>query len=259
MIDQFIAQVKTVGMARTNRFLVTLPWTEIGPSEMRDYQLFCDTVSLPGISMQSTPSRFWGEQREIPYERSFEPVTLTFYVDTDMVVKKAFDYWFNQIQEPSTRVMGYYKDYTKNVTIDVLPMDSDTPSYSLTLYEAFPKTIGSVQLDAASREVMKLSVTLAYKYYTTEAYENATELPPLTDADTSGNITGVGTPSDMGSFSGMRKAVSKAQGLRNTIGGYIDKRPLGENMIETAKRNAVSTGKEAARKVYDRFKGSFNV
>ena len=37
--------------------------------------------------------------------------------------------------------------------------------YSVALYECYPKTIGSIQMDQASKDVMKLSVGMQYKYW----------------------------------------------------------------------------------------------
>jgi hypothetical protein len=37
--------------------------------------------------------------------------------------------------------------------------------YIVTLYECYPKSIGAVQLDYSSKEVMKLQVSMNYKYW----------------------------------------------------------------------------------------------
>ena len=52
-----------------------------------------------------------GEFREVPYEKLYEPINMTFYVDNDMQVKKLFDEWMSLISDPSTRTYNYYNNY----------------------------------------------------------------------------------------------------------------------------------------------------
>ena len=160
-LTDFIAKVKQ-GMARNNRYLVTIPLGYGNASEIAS--LFCESVSLPGLSVATTPHRIYGEQREVPYERMFDPVTFTFYVDSGLIIKKAFDDWMAQIIDPLTRTQAYYNDYIRDVTIEVYNVD-DTVPYAVTLYKAYPKSVQAVQLDANGKDIMKLTVTLVYKYW----------------------------------------------------------------------------------------------
>jgi hypothetical protein len=50
----------------------------------------------------------------------------------------------------------------------------------ISLYEAYPKTVSAIQLDYANRDVMKIQVTMMYKYwrsYTKDSVVGATQLP----------------------------------------------------------------------------------
>lgn len=172
MLQDFITEVKTRGLARTNRYLVSIPMPFADSDQNRLIELMCDSVTLPGINMATTPHRFWGEVREIPYERAFDNVTISFYLDTEMLAKKAFDQWMSLIQNPSTRTLNYYDNYVTQIQIDVLDLENDSVMYSVKLHEAFPKTINAIQLDASDRSIMKLQVVLSYKYFTTSALED---------------------------------------------------------------------------------------
>ena len=131
---------------------------------LRKALLFCDQVQLPGMNYSTIQNRTFGEFRETPYEKLFDTVNMSFYVDKDFIVKSLFDRWMNSIQNPSTRKFEYYKNYTTDMTVDVQDT-SDLTRYRLKLFECYPKTMGSVQLDYASKDVMKLSVTMQYKYW----------------------------------------------------------------------------------------------
>jgi hypothetical protein len=164
-INNFVASIKNNGLARTNRYAVMLggiTWAD--PALMKNTVMFCDQIQLPGTNMNTSDIRTYGEIRKTPYERLYEDINMSFYVDTDMSVKTLFDYWINQIQDPVTRNWNYYENYTSDITIEVQDIQNKT-RYNMRLREAYPKSIGAIQLDYNSKDVMKLSVNFAYKFY----------------------------------------------------------------------------------------------
>lgn len=172
-LNNFIASVKSKGLMSTNRYRVefSLPpalaaskntYNYVG--DLRKVLLFCDSVQLPGMSISTQQSRAYGEFREMPYERLFDNISLTFYVDNSMDSKALWDAWINSIQDPVTRQFNYYNDYISDITIYVLDRQNKE-QYKVKLYECYPKSIGSIQLDYSARDVMKLQVSINYKYW----------------------------------------------------------------------------------------------
>lgn len=169
----FIAEIKTQGLARTNRFTVQLTPPNSNPATVRKTMLFCEQASLPGVNYATTQNRTYGEIREVPYDKLYDTTTLQFHVDRDMTVKKIFDDWMHYIQNPVTRSFQYYKNYTTDLTIEVQDLQDKT-AYEIKLYECYPKAIGAIQLNAEAKDTMRLSVTFQYKYWTSSGiYENA--------------------------------------------------------------------------------------
>lgn len=168
-LNQFIANVKD-GMATTSHFMVSLTLPEKLSSDLENINLdkvilFCDQTSLPGTSLGTAQVRSYGEFREIPYERLYEPITLSFYVDSAMTVKYLFDKWMRLIQSETSRDFAYPKTYqTNKIDIKVSNMEGNGV-YVSSLYNCYPKAIAPIQLDYAGKDVMKLSVTLIYQYY----------------------------------------------------------------------------------------------
>ena len=74
------------------------------------------------------------------------------------------DCWLNQIQDPWTRSFNYYDNYVTDIVIEVQDL-KDQSRYGIKLFEAYPKSVGAVQLDYAGKDVMKIAVNFAYKYY----------------------------------------------------------------------------------------------
>lgn len=168
-LNEFISQVAGEGLMRTSRFAVSfaLP-AGIGTgkynSDLRKILLYCDNVNLPGLNIETTSAKTFGEVREMPYQKQFDNINMGFYVDNGMSVKLLFDAWMEAIQDPTTRTFNYYKDYTTDITVDVFDV-SDKSRYQVTLFQAYPKLLNPVQMDYAGKDVMKLTVSMNYKYW----------------------------------------------------------------------------------------------
>lgn len=178
-IDKFLASVRSEGLMRTARFEVIMPvpnlfdLKNITVTDSKKILLYCDAVNLPGLSLSTTQSRTFGEFREMPWEKMFENINLSFYVDNGMTVKMFFDNWISNIQDPVTRNFAYYKDYTIDMEIHVKDVQDKT-KYIVTLYECYPKAVASINMDMASKDVAKVQVSMNYKYWISNLAEGVT-------------------------------------------------------------------------------------
>ena len=162
-LNEFISTIKTQGTARLNRFSVLI--SNPATSSYNDLvQLYCEQAALPSISFASQPTRTYGEQREVVYDRTFEALTLTFIVDRQYKVKEYFDAWIDKIVDPTTRNVGYYDQYVRNIKITTQDT-KDSNTYETEIFEAYPKTIGAINLDHNSKDIVKLQVTFNYKFH----------------------------------------------------------------------------------------------
>lgn len=183
-INEFVAAMSN-GIARTNRFSVVMQvpvaMPDSGRTPLRNLLLFCDQAQLPGLSVNAVPIRIFGEVRETPTEYNYEPITLSFYVDAQMHIKAWFDDWIAMLQYGNQRSFRYYDEYICP-QMQILVQDTmDQSRYQITLYEVWPKNVGAIQLDYASKDVMKLSVTLQYKYWESITIDSVSqEEGPLT-------------------------------------------------------------------------------
>ena len=170
-VKNFISEIKSQGLARTNRFAVLFtPPANVNPANLRKTLLFCDQAVLPGVNFSTIQNRSYGEVREVPYEKLFDTAQLTFHVDKEMQVKAMFDAWIASIQNPITRTFNYYNDYVTNMQIEVQDLVEKT-RYEMTLYECYPKTISAISLDNAAKDTMKLTITFQYKYWTSSTIQ----------------------------------------------------------------------------------------
>lgn len=171
-LSSFISNINDGGLAKNNHFLASIYFpkalTGIQPfqSKAEKIAMFCDATQLPGLSYSTSQARSYGEFREIPYEKLYEPVTFSFYVDNKMVVKSFFDRWMESIQSPVTRDFSYPDQYITNAIEIILYDSQENSTYMVTLNKCYPKSVAPIQLDYASKDIMKLSVTMIYQNFT---------------------------------------------------------------------------------------------
>ena len=67
MLKEFISLVKTRGLARINRYDVSIKFPRQKGDAQKIATLFCDSVSLPGANIATAQMRTYGEVREMPY------------------------------------------------------------------------------------------------------------------------------------------------------------------------------------------------
>lgn len=166
MIDAFISNVKTRGLAKSNRFQVNISFPQGLTNSYTPIltNLFCEVAGLPGYNLATEPHRMIGETREVPYEPMYEQVSLTFHMDSSFEIKDAFESWMSYIIDPVTKSHGYYFLYTSRISIIVENVNQSVP-YVVTLFEAYPKSIQTIQLDNNNKDTMRFTVGLSYKYW----------------------------------------------------------------------------------------------
>jgi hypothetical protein len=185
-LKEFISNVRD-GMAKSAHFavMVNLPSAmaieNLFKNKIAKVMLFCEQAALPGISLGTSPVRSFGEFKEVPYEKLYEPITLNFYVDKDMIVKYMFDIWMDRIQDTQTRIHTWPKKYKSR--IDIFTYDTNNNrKYRVRLNEAYPKAVSAIQLDYNSKDVMRIQVQFSYKYLTTSLVDLGVEFDGIPNA-----------------------------------------------------------------------------
>jgi len=175
------------GMSRPNRYEVTLfppsgtrgskglgsnVFTKImgdllGDGTVRATGLRCESISMPGRNMDSTPdSNIYGPEREVVTGYSFGDINAVFQCSSDMREKKYWETWQRLTYNPTTFDIGYYKDYVGTVDIHTLD-EQENRRYGVRLMEAWPKTIGAQALSYSTNDSYQtVDITIAYRYWT---------------------------------------------------------------------------------------------
>lgn len=167
-LDEFRSRLSNLGIARPNRFQVILP--ELGNGAALP-SLFCESSSLPPLAVLTRSQRIQGplHQRASNLDYGGGGISMTFYVDSNMDVKRYFDTWVHMTVNPASFTVNYYDEYAKSIKISQLD-ERDNEKYQIELIEAFPTSLGVMELNQGSNDtVHRLTVTFSYRYWRSDS------------------------------------------------------------------------------------------
>ena len=96
-----------------------------------------------------------------------EDVTMMFQSSSGLAERAFFEDWQRKAFNDRTWNIKYHKDYRSTIEIYLLDR-KDTRRYGIQLFDAFPKTIGAIDLNYASNnEIIKTPVTFSFRYWDT--------------------------------------------------------------------------------------------
>ena len=142
----------------------------ITSDEKRKISMRCESVTLPGRNLSSTPdANVHGPVREVVNNVNYaDSVAMVFQASADLRERVFFEKWQELAFNPRTWNVGYYNDYASG-TVEIYLLDkNDKTRYGLKLMECFPKSIGPTDLSYAStNEMIKLPISMNFRYWET--------------------------------------------------------------------------------------------
>ena len=132
----------------------------------RKVSYHAETIAFPGRNLEIKEDlSTYGPTREVVSGSSYEDLSATFYVATDHREKKFFSEWQNSAHSNEDFNARYYYDYVGSVDIYQLD-EEDRRRLGIRLMEAFPKTIGAIDMGYANaNQINKMSVSFSYRYW----------------------------------------------------------------------------------------------
>lgn len=190
-ITSFISRFDS-GIAKPNRYRVEfkLPrghgadFSEIGTNsasssdfiQMFEFSLnrngnvniMCHTCTFPQRSLLTYEHKQLAAPYRVPYSQSYDPVTFSFYTDSNYLVREYFDIWQNAVINIGSNTLNYYNEFTSDIKIIALDVRGND-AYAVTLFEAYPINIGVVDLSYSNmNNVQNVTVTMSYKYWASD-------------------------------------------------------------------------------------------
>lgn len=177
-VQEFVEEISKRGLARQNRFEVQIPKVDFYPGgNDRTLSLLCQSASIPGATIAVKKQQLFGPAHIRPANINYgETLSVSFLCDKDMWVKRIFDLWMHRVIGWSTFTVGYKSDYARDVIINQLD-DSGEVTYSVTLVDAFPVSMGAMALNQSALDRFHLlPITFTYRYWETALITNSAAL-----------------------------------------------------------------------------------
>ena len=154
MLNTFIANLGSAGVARKNRYRISISGP--GPAGAGGFHVYsamrCESIEFPGQNMMSSADTLrFGPEREMINGVSYGPVTATFICSPDMREKRFFERWQEQTIDLVTWEPKYYADYIGGMKIYQLDR-ADNATYVVELFEVYPKTITAQDMGYATSD-----------------------------------------------------------------------------------------------------------
>ena len=167
-IDDFKANL-IGGGARANQFRVTIsppPGIAIG-LDVRRSSFLVTASNLPGSTLGEIAVPFRGRNIYVTGDRPApETWTVTFYNDTDFMIRNAMERWHNGINDFANNTgVTTPADYQTDLFVEQLDRD-DTILKTYIFRNSFPLTIGTIDLSSAEAgEIETFEVTWRYQHF----------------------------------------------------------------------------------------------
>ena len=167
-IDDFKANL-IGGGARANQFRVTItPPSGISIGlDVRRASFLVTASNLPASTLGEIAVPFRGRNIYVTGDRPApEPWSVTFYNDTDFMIRNAMERWQNGINDYANNTgVTSPADYQTDLFIEQLDAD-DTILKTYIFRNAYPLTIGAVELTSAEAgEIETFPITWRYQHF----------------------------------------------------------------------------------------------
>jgi hypothetical protein len=136
-------------------------------NDPRDIYLLAESVTLPGRSFTTSDRRIGVKSIKVPYGlMTDESVKMTFLLTNDYYIWKYFKSWMDLIAPPSDDIneikINYKSNFTTDIQIQQMASGDFIPAYSVSLSNAYPMALDSVELSNGSDDYLRCTVSMAY-------------------------------------------------------------------------------------------------
>lgn len=105
----------------------------------------CHTATLPQRALMTREHRQNSAPFRVPYSASYEPVTFSFYMDSNADSRDYFEVWQSAVVNLGTNTINFYDEYVSDIEMVMLDPYGEE-SYGVTLFDAYPTSIGMIDL-----------------------------------------------------------------------------------------------------------------
>ena len=171
-LDEFASSFGKYGGGRSYLFK-WIPEMKVGDSNSTVYKV--KSTSLPESSIEEISIHWQGMASKLPGARTYADWTITVNCDNNWDIRQNFEDWMDLINNwyiddetgdsaGKTSFASDRGDYLSTQRLQLLDYNLNVVK-TVTLYQAWPKSVGSISLDYSAQEVASFDVTFSYLYY----------------------------------------------------------------------------------------------
>jgi len=138
----------------------------------------CEVAEMPGRGFMNLDVRYYGPSQKLPFQTTYEDITLTFLCRASSIERQFFDDWMLVINPINTFDFNYRDQYRSDITIYQFAdysefEDEDYPvaSYYMTLHNAYPILLNPQPMTWADDQFQRLSVAFTYTHWSRRGYD----------------------------------------------------------------------------------------
>lgn len=175
-IDAFRAAL-IGGGARSNQFRVDLIFPGFAAGGVlagQASQFFVYGAKIPDATIETIGVNYRGREVKLAGERKFQDWTVNVYNDTNFAIRNALVSWQDQINNiRDNGGLTAPSSYTTDMICTQLDRNG-AELHRIKIVNAFPVTIGEINMDFGTADVEKFDVTFSYSYWQNDVTGNNT-------------------------------------------------------------------------------------
>lgn len=160
-------------LAKACRYIVAIKPTTAIKSFPRELHYLCEAAEFPGRGFNVVQTRYYGPSQMYPVNSEYQPLSLTFMCRSDSQERRFFDDWLDLINPVDNFNFEYPEKYYCQIELyqyaEYGSNQSTTPtphiSYQWRLNKAWPTLVSPQPVGWAEQDILRMSVTFAYKYW----------------------------------------------------------------------------------------------
>ncbi len=154
--------------AKSSLFYFQPQWPgRISEVSQEDAVYLVKTAQIASTALEEVTLNWQGFDWKFPGKHTYTDVVITFNVDLKAKIRQTFENWSNLCHDPVTNFYNVHTVYMVDQRVQLLDYDGN-PSVTYTLFNAWPMTLGPIELDYAGTEVAMFDVTFSYTHHLIE-------------------------------------------------------------------------------------------
>ncbi len=141
-VDQILAHLHKFKISKPTLYEVHI-FGKNGGMDAPDYvSKNCCQVAVPGVNISYTQDKRHGVGviQNFPTQKLFQEINMSFYESENQYERKFFSEWVNEIINPFTKRLGFFKEYSKTIVIRQFDRENFTV-HEVIMYDCFPTNI----------------------------------------------------------------------------------------------------------------------